>query len=108
MTSRSALLGLALTTALAMTACLNVQTRTTREYTLSWRAEIPPDFQRSAASEPRGQSIAIGPIVMPTYLQRAGIVRRSSDNRIEASTANTWAEPLESGIARLLGEAVAV
>jgi uncharacterized lipoprotein YmbA len=108
MTSRSFVLGLVLTTALATTACVSVQTRTTREYTLSWRAEIPSDFQRSAVSEPRGQSIAIGPIVTPTYLQRAGIVRRSSNNRIEASTASTWAEPIESGIARLLVEAVAV
>ena len=108
MSPRSVLLGLVLTTALAMTACFSVQTRATREYTLNWRAEIPSDFQRSAAAEPRGQSIAIGPIVTPTYLQRAGIVRRSSDNRIEASTVSTWAEPLEAGIARLLVEAVAV
>jgi uncharacterized lipoprotein YmbA len=108
MTSRIVLLGLALAFAATTPACVKIQTRPTREFLLSWHGEIPPDFQRGAATKPRGQSIAIGPIVTATYLQRAGIVTRRSDNRIDASTVNTWGEPLEAGIARMLVEAVAV
>ena len=108
MTQRLVLLALTLAITATTLACVNVQTRATREYTLSWQGEIPPDFQRSAAAEPRGQSIAIGPIVTPTYLQRAGIVRRRTDSQIGAATGSTWGEPLSAGIARVLVTAVAL
>jgi uncharacterized lipoprotein YmbA len=108
MRPRSVLPALLLAILGTTTACVDFQVRTSREFLLSWHGEIPPDFQRGAASAPRGQSIAIGPIVTPTYLQRSGIVTRQSDHRIEASTVNSWGEPLETGVARMLVEAVAV
>ena len=105
---RILLIAVLLSSTVTMLGCFNVQTRSTREFLLSWHGEVPADFQRGAATEPKGQSIAIGPVVTPTYLQRGGIVTRLSDHRMEASTVNTWGEPLESGIARMLVEAVAV
>ena len=87
--------------------CVGVQTRATREYVLRWRGEASEDFQREEPQLPRGRSVAIGPIIIPTYLQRTGIVTRVDENRINASVSHTWGEPLEAGVARLLAEKVA-
>ena len=87
-------------------ACINVQTRVAQEYLLSWQGEAPHTFEPGAATRPTGPTVAIGPIVLPTYLQRAGIVTRETDNRITASVAHTWGEPLEAGVAFLLVQGV--
>jgi uncharacterized lipoprotein YmbA len=103
--SLSVVLFLSLLTAVA--GCLSVQTRASREYVLSWHGEVPEDFQRAAPSEPRGSTIAIGPVIVPTYLQRTGIVTRIDENQINASSGHTWGEALEAGVARILVESVA-
>lgn len=103
---RWSLLSIVLLAGLAA-GCVSIQTRATREYLLTWRGEIPADFERGAPTAARGDSIAIGPVVVPAYLQRAGIVTRIGDNRINASTEHTWGEALEAGIARMLVESVA-
>src|SRR5262245_35504191 len=51
-------------------------------------------------------SIGVGPVILPAYLERPQIVTRSTADQVEISTFNRWAEPLEDGIARVLGEEI--
>ena len=48
-------------------------------------------------------SLGIGPISLSAYLNRNALVRRSGSNQLELSTTERWGEPLEDGIARVLG-----
>ncbi len=47
-------------------------------------------------------AVALGPVTVPDYLDRTDIMRRSSDNRLEFGADERWAEPLRSGLQRLL------
>ena len=99
----------ALCLALAVWAvgCIGVQRRVVHEYILHWPDETPPTFDRDAPREPRGSTIAVGPIVLPSYLHRPAIVTirdATAESRIHASSVHTWGEPLEAGVARLLVE----
>ncbi len=69
-----------------------------------------PDVTRSylltevAASRSAGRkdlSLAVGPIKLPVYLDRAAIVTRVRPNKIELSAIHRWAEPLEINFARV-------
>ena len=51
-------------------------------------------------------SIGVGPVIMPAYLDRVQMVTRSSADQVEISTFTRWAEPLEDGIARVLGDEI--
>jgi uncharacterized lipoprotein YmbA len=43
---------------------------------------------------------------MPGYLERSQIVTRTDGDQVELATFHRWAEPLEEGIARVLGEEI--
>jgi uncharacterized lipoprotein YmbA len=47
-----------------------------------------------------GPSLGIGPIVVPDYLNRNGLVYSREGNQLQVSSTDRWAEPLESGIKR--------
>jgi uncharacterized protein len=47
-------------------------------------------------------TVGIGPVVLPSYLDRAEIVRRSEENRLVFSDDRIWGEPLERGLRRVL------
>jgi len=47
-------------------------------------------------------TLAVGPITMPTYLDRAEIVTRVPPNTIRMSILDRWAEPLRDNFARVL------
>jgi uncharacterized protein len=49
-------------------------------------------------------SVGIGPVVVPNYLTRSEIVRRSGENRLVYDQDQLWGEPLEQGFRRVLGE----
>ncbi len=53
---------------------------------------------------PRGDSpsLGIGPIAIPEYLNRNGMVYSREGNQLRVSSTDRWAEPLESGIKRTL------
>jgi len=91
-----------------LVGCISMQTREIRQYVLSWHGEIPASFDTAAPREPTGRSIAVGPVIIPAYLQRSAIVTREEKNRIAASAVHTWGEPLESGVSRLLVESLVV
>ena len=47
-----------------------------------------------------GPSLGIGPIAVPDYLNRNGLVYSREGNQLQVSSTDRWAEPLESGIKR--------
>jgi uncharacterized lipoprotein YmbA len=48
-------------------------------------------------------SLGIGPIEVPQYLNRNGIVYGTDNNQLVISSYERWAEPLSDGIERVLG-----
>ncbi|MGD9021786.1 MAG: PqiC family protein [Lysobacterales bacterium] len=47
-------------------------------------------------------SLGIGPIAVPEYLNRNSLVYSKQGNRLQISSTERWAEPLEAGIKRIL------
>ncbi len=61
------------------------------------------DVARAGATgASRRLAVALGPVTVPEYLDRTDIVRRATDNRLEFSADERWAEPLRAGLQRLL------
>ena len=58
----------------------------------------------SVREAPDGESpsLGIGPIAVPEYLNRSSLVYSREGNRLQVSSTERWAEPLESGIKRTL------
>lgn len=80
---------------LGLSACAG--TPPTRFYVLS-----PGVDSQVQSSE--GLSIGVGPVKIPTYLDRLQIVTRSNINTLIVADFDRWAEPLESGFGRVLSE----
>jgi uncharacterized protein len=60
------------------------------------------------ATGPQGASgqtpaLGIGPVEIPEYLNRNGLVYSRQGNQLQISSQERWAEPLEDGISRVLG-----
>lgn len=67
----------------------------------------PSDYYVLAARSgdiPTGDtpSVGVGPISIPEYLNRNSMVFNRDGNTLEIATFARWAEPLESGISRVL------
>lgn len=67
----------------------------------------PSDYYVLAARSgdiPTGDtpSVGVGPISIPEYLNRNSMVFNREGNKLEIATFARWAEPLESGISRVL------
>ncbi len=43
--------------------------------------------------------VAVGPVALPAYLDRSGIVVRRAGDEIVISTGHRWGEPLGDGLA---------
>jgi len=57
-----------------------------------------------ATHPPGGEtpSLGIGPISVPEYLNRNGMVYAMQGNQLQVSATERWAEPLQSGIKRVV------
>ncbi|MCW5889176.1 MAG: membrane integrity-associated transporter subunit PqiC [bacterium] len=59
-----------------------------------------------AAAEPTSTStrlaVGLGPVRLPTYLDRAEMATRVSNGQIDFSRSDRWAEPIGEGVARVL------
>jgi len=55
-----------------------------------------------------GPLIGVGPIVVPHYLDRPQIVLRATGGAVTLGEFDRWAEPIQDGLARVLGENLAV
>lgn len=74
---------------------------------LSCQTATPPNYYRldapsSLGATAPGPSLGLAPVEIPEYLVRSGLVRDTNDLEVEVSTSERWAEPLESGIARIM------
>jgi uncharacterized protein len=85
----------------------------TQYFTLA-QAPAPTAERTATASTAEGGvgqttnvSIGVGPITIPTYLDRRQIVIRTGTDQVELSQFHRWAEPLEDGMARILAEEIA-
>ena len=80
----------------------------TQYYTLgqgvAGRAESGASTSTPASSAARGATIGVGPVIMPSYLDRVQIVTRTGADLVDLSQYHRWAEPLEDGVARILAE----
>ena len=51
-----------------------------------------------------GLTLGIGPVLLPSYLERPQVARRSGANQLAVSADRLWAEPLELGFRRVLAQ----
>jgi len=92
--------GLAL---LATAGCLSLGggSRPTRFYLLS---SLAPDEVAGSGS----LSLGVGPVELPTHLDRPQIVTRVDGNRLELAEFDHWGEPLRANLTRVLADDLAV
>lgn len=90
---------------LILSACT---AQSTSFYTLSTLK--PEADQPDVTLEPAKKTdiaVGIGPVTIPSYLERPEIVLRASDNRMVLTELDNWIEPLESMVPRILADNVA-
>lgn len=63
-----------------------------------------PAPQTKAAGLEQCLVVAVGPIDIPTYLDRPQMVTRSSPDTIQFAEYDKWAEPLDKNLARVLAD----
>ncbi len=85
---------------LLLAGCAGVADRT-RYYALSPTPTAPGGFAPAALS---GAAVGVGPVQMPRYLERLQIVTRGTNDEVQISVDDRWAEPLENGIAQVLAD----
>jgi uncharacterized lipoprotein YmbA len=61
---------------------------------------------RGEAEAPRGQTIGVGPVSLPSYLGRTRMVTRVTDNELRFAETERWAEPLGDAFLSALGRDV--
>jgi uncharacterized lipoprotein YmbA len=88
---------------LALAACRSVEDPT-KYYVLS--PTSPPEPTPRAASS--STAIGVGPVLIPGYLDRVQIVTRGAEDEVELSPYHRWAEPIESGIAKVVADNLAL
>lgn len=64
-------------------------------YLLTTNVSTPPDGD--------SPSLGVGPVAVPEFLNRNGMVYSREGNQLEISNTERWAEPLEAGIKRVVG-----
>ncbi len=79
-----------------LSACLSTQP--TQFYVLEPLSEPPSS---STATEKKRQ-IGIGPVSIPTLLERKQIVTRLPDNSVKIAEFNQWASPLKDNLTQVL------
>jgi len=55
-----------------------------------------------AAGDGAGRTIGVGPVRLPSYLDRQQIVSRTSDNSVKLAQFDRWAEPLKDSVPRII------
>ena len=61
----------------------------------------------AVAGERTGPLIGLGPVNLPSYLDRPQIVTRAGDSRLELATTQRWAEPFAESFRRALFDQLA-
>lgn len=84
----------------AMVACGTSQP--TRYYLLSASAAPTP-----RVSMPNDIRVGVGPIALPSYLDRRELITRSGSNELNVAVYDQWGEPLRENISRVIEEDMA-
>jgi uncharacterized lipoprotein YmbA len=96
---------IALVLALIPTGCSSIlapRPDPTRFFILSAIGPLADATASAAASRPSGLIVGLGPINFPDYLARAEMVTHMSGDRVEVSSSDRWAEPLDISFKRVL------
>lgn len=102
LTSGAARLALA-AALLALSGCM--ATQPTAFYTLS---SLPREADVAALRAPSGPTVGVAPISLPDYLNRPQIVTRTGQNQMSITDFNSWVEPMDSMMPRVLAENLSV
>ncbi|MBK8907712.1 MAG: membrane integrity-associated transporter subunit PqiC [Rhodospirillales bacterium] len=94
------IVGLAVLAAVA--AC--AETVPSRFYTLAPAAGAT---EATAASAPKDLTIGLGPVVLPNYLDRPEIVRRTGEYELDIAEFDRWSESLDSMVPRIMTQNLA-
>lgn len=83
--------------------CINLDPKPdcTRYYVLRAQNNHPTSFPSEGT---RLKTLGVSPTILPSYLQRAGLAMRVTNNELNFSEWNRWAEPLSKGFNRVLTE----
>ena len=65
-----------------------------------FQLEEPASIQLSGIG--RGVAVGVGPLNLPSYLDRPQIVTRATEHQLELSEFNRWAEPLKESLLRVI------
>ena len=70
-------------------------------YVLTAKSPAEVNTDASANDEKNSRVIGIGPVTVPEYLSRSGIVYYLTDNSLNVSRSHLWSESLDDAIARV-------
>ena len=65
---------------------------------------LEPGAKVEAAAATALPAVSVGPVTLPEVVDRPQLVVRAAANRVEILETHRWAEPLKSGIPRLIAE----
>ncbi len=95
---RCLLLGLVL----AIAACAGTSP-STRYYVLTSEEHAATSTDSLSANH-KAPLISLGPVVIPSYLDRQQIISRTAPNRLQLQSFHHWAEPIQENITRVLAQ----
>jgi len=95
---RLASFGLLVVMALAAGACRLPRESPTPRY---WLLTPIEGTQPVSAAE---RSVGVGPVELPAYLDRRGVVRRTSSNELYVARFELWGQPLRDNFTEVLGQ----
>jgi uncharacterized lipoprotein YmbA len=101
--------------ALAAGGCSFLEPREdpTRHFVLTSIGEsVAPAMPAAPAQDPAQAdaakgSVGLGPVTVPSYLERPEIVRRASEHELAPARSERWAEPLDRAVLRVLAQDLA-
>jgi uncharacterized lipoprotein YmbA len=67
-----------------------------------------PPLESKASDRAQDLTIAVGPVILPEYLDRPQIVMRAEGTSVKLADFHHWAEPLKDSLLRILAMNLAV
>src|SRR2546430_11474761 len=87
--------------AIAIAGCLSPRRDDSKFFVL---APVGSDPAGATAASSRQILLGLGPVKLPAYLDRQEVVTRVAPNRLQLSSVDRWAEPLDVGFTRVLAQ----
>ncbi len=87
--------------AVALAGCLSPRRDESKFFVLSPVHGDPVGIATASSAQ---TLIGLGPVKLPAYLDRQEVVTRVAPNRLELSSIDRWAEPLDTDFTRILAQ----